>query len=216
VIVLCEVCITPIATTDPAILHLPLDGSMFRSVDPVHGFPAPWFEDKAYTWEAMRCPLCKFRPFVEPNRIRTEDGYYTVEGAAMASVHPSDSEFSSERSLGEADQIPKEVPDGTERQAETKTPLLTEDHSPVCAACGKTLKSYAGRVAHERVCKAVPAPAPAHGDAEEEASRGASEKDITEASTIKVKPVEDDGEGHSPDTWNDAKVGEPGGVVDRA
>jgi hypothetical protein len=163
--ILCIACGEWISTVDLDTLRLPLDGSMFPSPRPENGFPPPFELDKTRLFGDLRCLICHNNA-TEEHAVMTTFGMYVVQQQASSESEP----------------VKEVITNGKEESSATETSLLTDDHSPVCASCGKTLKSYAGRVAHERVCKAVPAPAPAHGDAEEEASRGVSLKDIKEAS----------------------------------
>ena len=70
--IICQICKEHIANADTDALALPLKGEMFESKDPVHGFPPP-FEDGA-EWEYMECPWGPHRPFIEPNKVLTDQG----------------------------------------------------------------------------------------------------------------------------------------------
>jgi hypothetical protein len=58
----CEMCQEIIATIDRNTIEAPIFGSMFESPDTAHGIPAPFHE--SLEWEAMRCPICRTRPFI--------------------------------------------------------------------------------------------------------------------------------------------------------
>ena len=74
---ICEICDEAIASFDPADLSLPLHGAMFRPLAP--GYPMPWPEPAdLLTWEAMRCPICRYRPIVDEARLLTPDGYHEI------------------------------------------------------------------------------------------------------------------------------------------
>lgn len=58
---ICDKCNYAIATIDKNI-KMPVQGSMFTSKDPKHGFPPPW--SPVAVPEFMYCPMCNKRPFV--------------------------------------------------------------------------------------------------------------------------------------------------------
>jgi hypothetical protein len=77
---LCEICgprARPIAKFDPEELSIPLKGSMFHSIDPDRGCPAPFHPN--LDWEHMRCPQCHFRPFKHQDKVLTPNGYVQVQ-----------------------------------------------------------------------------------------------------------------------------------------
>lgn len=71
--VYCEICEERIAQVRVGDLKYPMTGAMFLSPDPLHGFPAPF--DPATDWEWIRCPHCRFRPFLCEDRVNTGDRF---------------------------------------------------------------------------------------------------------------------------------------------
>ena len=83
---ICEICDEAIASFDPTDLSLPIHGAMFRPLAP--GYPMPWpGPADLLTWEAMRCPICMFRPIVDEARLLTPDGYHEI-GAEVPEPEP--------------------------------------------------------------------------------------------------------------------------------
>lgn len=74
--VVCEICQEQIATTNKKLLKYPLIGKMFLSPDPFHGYAPPF--DASQEWTDMRCPYGTHRPFIEPDRVLTDTGYFFV------------------------------------------------------------------------------------------------------------------------------------------
>lgn len=62
--ILCEICDEPIAKAHLPELARPLVASMFNSMG--EGFDNPFLEGQ--TWEWMKCPLCRNRPFIVTER----------------------------------------------------------------------------------------------------------------------------------------------------
>lgn len=75
-IVVCEICKQPIATTDRDALRQPLTTDMFRSVDPLHGYTPPFVPGVEFQF--MTCPLCRHRFAISEERILTDKGYVDV------------------------------------------------------------------------------------------------------------------------------------------
>lgn len=74
--VMCEICYEIIAIADRRTLCLPLKAEMFVAPFPGRGAYPPW--QPGIEYEHMLCPHCGYRFAVEENRIRTQDGFYTV------------------------------------------------------------------------------------------------------------------------------------------
>ena len=72
--VICEICKENIGKVDTRRLRLPLTGDQLKSVDQKHDMP-PFFHP-LLDWETMRCPYCKTRPILEPDRLMFEDRTY--------------------------------------------------------------------------------------------------------------------------------------------
>jgi len=71
--------------------RLPIQGSMFPSKDPKHGFPPPW--SPVVGWEYMYCPLCSKRPFLDPAddgniSITTNEGPRVITAKGVIDVTP--------------------------------------------------------------------------------------------------------------------------------
>lgn len=75
---ICELCSERIALFNPDRLSTPISGGMFLSPDSQHGIPEPFHQQ--LTWVNFKCPYCKNRPILQPDRVLTESGYfYLVE-----------------------------------------------------------------------------------------------------------------------------------------
>jgi len=79
----CEICRSNIGIFKPEDLKIPIDSSMFKSIDAFHGFPPPFppgtdGRGQPLTWEFARCPYCRTRPFMEPDRVKTPYGFIKV------------------------------------------------------------------------------------------------------------------------------------------
>jgi hypothetical protein len=74
--VICEICSETIGIALPSI-SFPMIGRMFGSFDTWHGYPPPFEPDVC--WEFMMCPVCRHRPFIEQNRILTDEGYVEIK-----------------------------------------------------------------------------------------------------------------------------------------
>ena len=71
-LVKCEICQEIIAELDIANTHMPIKGSMFLSADVHHGRPAPFYPE--HDWLLIRCPICKWRPFLQQDSVVLADG----------------------------------------------------------------------------------------------------------------------------------------------
>jgi len=73
----CEMCQMNIGTFDPRKVKIPVDASMFRSLDEFHGAPHPftWIEGRSDTinWEYLNCPVCGVRVFVDFSTNKHKD-----------------------------------------------------------------------------------------------------------------------------------------------
>ena len=130
-LLLCEICRTPLAMFDPADLSVPLTGAMFkpRFIDrecPPTFHPAVGQED-------IICPQCLRRPFNDPHRLLTMDGWIEIPDAEDDMLH--------------LDGFP-----GNGESVEEAEPLLIEMQSNplACPHCGKVCGSKIGLVSHIR------------------------------------------------------------------
>ncbi len=130
-LLLCEICRTPLAMFDPADLSVPLTGAMFkpRFIDrecPPTFHPSVGQED-------IVCPQCLRRPFNDPHRLLTSEGWIDVEDAEDDMLH--------------LDGFP-----GNGEAVEEAEPLLIEmqSNSLTCPHCGKVCGSKIGLVSHIR------------------------------------------------------------------
>jgi len=71
--VYCEICEERIATIRLGDLKYPMTGEMFKSPDAYHEYPAPF--EPGTDWEFMRCPHCRYRPFLMDDRINAGDRF---------------------------------------------------------------------------------------------------------------------------------------------
>jgi hypothetical protein len=78
-IVICQICRTDIAETEPEKLALPLTGNMFSPHRT--GFPKPFM---AFDWVDLRCRYCNKRPFLKEDEIYTHEGIYDVKAECLA------------------------------------------------------------------------------------------------------------------------------------
>jgi len=73
----CEMCQMNIGTFDPKNIKIPVDASMFKSLDEFHGAPHPftWIEGRSDTinWEYLNCPVCGVRVFVDFSTNKHKD-----------------------------------------------------------------------------------------------------------------------------------------------
>lgn len=77
VLVRCAVCQEIIGAVYLEELSLPLKTEMFKSPDPLHGFPVPF--RPGFGHEAMFCPICRGKAIAYPGDvIRTDKGEYRV------------------------------------------------------------------------------------------------------------------------------------------
>lgn len=83
----CEYCRQPIARFDPASIQQPVTGKDFRPRD--DRYPYPPFPERA-TIEFFKCPTCNHRPWGEPDKVWTTDGFFSVP-AVQESVDTSTS-----------------------------------------------------------------------------------------------------------------------------
>jgi hypothetical protein len=68
----CQICDEIYAVIDIDEIKYPINGSMFKSVDPAHGVPDPFYPGAEF--EYMRCPFGQHRPMIMPNTILLDNG----------------------------------------------------------------------------------------------------------------------------------------------
>lgn len=69
----CEICLEDsIAKIKTDAFFFPMTGEQFLSPDTLHDFPPPF--PPAATWEDMRCPYCRLRPFTSEDYVSTDIG----------------------------------------------------------------------------------------------------------------------------------------------
>lgn len=72
--IICQICSTLIARAEPKDLSIPIHGDMLSPpYDGMSNLPFP-----ATEWEALRCPVCSYRPFLNDDRVLTDDGVYKI------------------------------------------------------------------------------------------------------------------------------------------
>ena len=67
ILVKCEICYTDFARIEEEDIKPPLHGNLFRPIHEGRGMANPFLWDAP--WVDLRCPVCKKRPFINPNRI---------------------------------------------------------------------------------------------------------------------------------------------------
>jgi hypothetical protein len=72
----CEVCFEKIGIVDKDNLYKPMKGNMFKSFDPAHGRPTPFYPEA--DWLDLKCPYCRRRAMYEPDSITTQHGILRV------------------------------------------------------------------------------------------------------------------------------------------
>jgi len=98
--ILCEICDHPLARAHLPGLSRPLIASMFSPIEAGHSDPFP---DPNMTWEWMKCPMCKTRPFIiteeqasqavegkwpGPEQVKTAQGMYRIYSKEFPGVPP--------------------------------------------------------------------------------------------------------------------------------
>lgn len=68
----CQICDEIYAVIDLEDIKYPINGSMFKSIDPAHGVPPPFYPGAEF--EFMRCPFGQHRPMIMPNTILCDNG----------------------------------------------------------------------------------------------------------------------------------------------
>jgi len=88
----CEICKQDIGTFDPKDLKAPLHAAMFKPVGP--GFPYPFRVDPRLTmlgeWDNLRCPYCKYRPFLDKDALMTPAGRMKVGDRVPHHLSPAE------------------------------------------------------------------------------------------------------------------------------
>jgi hypothetical protein len=79
----CQICGEWIGAVDKKSLAYPMNGTMFTSVDPHHGFEPPF--TPAQVWEDFRCPYGPHRPMIKDNEIQTDEGLILLSGRDILS-----------------------------------------------------------------------------------------------------------------------------------
>jgi len=130
----CEICGEKIATADMHTLRHPLKGSQFLTPDSWHGYPPPF--DPGATWEEMRCPYCRRRPFLSATAVMTGDGIYEVPRPEDKKEVTRESEAQDGEKGGQKE--------GGQRAEGGKKEKIT------CSVCGKAFVSKGALLGHMR------------------------------------------------------------------
>jgi len=93
-LLICHACGHEVAEISKDI-KIPIQGSMFTSKDPKHGFPAPW--NPVVSWEFLYCPMCQLRAFPIPDYngnflLKTTEGIMLVTSEGIFSTEDEVSE----------------------------------------------------------------------------------------------------------------------------
>jgi hypothetical protein len=140
----CQICFEWIATVSKTLAY-PMNGMMFTSVDPHHGFPAP-FPDSA-TWEYMRCPYGNHRPMIKDDEIQTD------EGLISAKIKRED--FSTERTVKKREPIKKNTEDlhvrGVQQGIQDRKGKGRLPEASRCEICGKEFDKEINLSRHKRM-----------------------------------------------------------------
>ena len=73
-ILICETCTAELAKIDEENLCQPITGAMLLPITPQH---MDIFDD-SLEWLYIKCPMCGYRPFELPDKIKTDKGYIDV------------------------------------------------------------------------------------------------------------------------------------------
>jgi len=132
-LLLCEICRTPLAQFDPVDLSVPLTGAMFKPLYLDRECP-PTFHPSV-TQEDIVCPMCLRRPFNDPHKLLTYEGWHEVKDK----VKEIDVDYSTKLN---------------EIRLKDPSALLDAAQNVLvpfqCPHCLKVCKSQAGLVAHMR------------------------------------------------------------------
>jgi len=100
VVLICEFCREKIGIFKPENLKVPMDSTMFESIDKHHNFPPPFptipGRGETLKWENAKCPFCRLRPFTYPDKVMTPTGFFTV-GDERPPVPPTQSDSNQKR-----------------------------------------------------------------------------------------------------------------------
>lgn len=121
----CEICKSQIGLFRPKDLTLPLDSTMFKSIDEHHKIPPPFpcipGRGSTMTWEAAMCPTCGRRPFLTRDHVMTPHGRYKV-----GSDEIPHKETQAERNQREIDRIAAE-----EQAKEAPKPTIEQKNQEI-------------------------------------------------------------------------------------
>lgn len=73
----CEICKEKIGKFDPDLLHVPLTSDQFQCLVEAPSHHPPFKPNLTYEW--LRCPVCNRRPFNQPDRVLTDQGYVIAQ-----------------------------------------------------------------------------------------------------------------------------------------
>jgi hypothetical protein len=147
----CQICFEWIAEVDKKTLAYPMNGTMFTSVDPHHGFPAPF--PASATWEHMRCPYGSHRPFIKDDEIQTDEGLIAVKTVKRE-------DFSTERTVKKREPIKKNTEDVhvrgvqqgiQDRKGKGRVPGKSKAEVFTCETCEKEFDKEINLSRHKRM-----------------------------------------------------------------
>jgi hypothetical protein len=146
----CQICFEWISEVDKKALAYPMNGTMFTSVDPHHGFEPPF--TPAQVWDDFRCPYGPHRPMIKDDEIQTD------EGLISAKIKRED--FSTERTVKKREPIKKNTEDlhvrGVQqgiqdRKGKGRVPGKSKAEVFTCETCQKEFKEEINLSRHKRM-----------------------------------------------------------------
>lgn len=147
--VYCEFCKEAIAKIDTEKITYPWKPEDFQSVDPRHNARPPF--QPGTPWEMCKCPCGPHRPFMYPERLKTDKGYFNIPSRTFIDA---DKASDSDQMDKETHDRAKSLSDMTlkDMQASITIPKPKKEQF-FCIYCGREVGSKAALVSHERACE---------------------------------------------------------------
>jgi uncharacterized C2H2 Zn-finger protein len=149
----CEICREYIGKIEPDTIQLPLTPDQFK---PIYIHPVlVYLFPPELTWEWFRCPVCGKRPFIEPIRLLTENGYINPKPEVIVAVEPVPECLN--EPVEEAEPVEEPIEVVSKPQEIVYEPcgyesILNEATKELfgCQICGKICNSKIGYISHMR------------------------------------------------------------------